>query len=69
MSTSHTLAPVHPVLLVTIRFKRRLIMPNEFTVRLASTDFGDTFTVEKLIEEGLTKWTSGNLLPTFGFFS
>jgi hypothetical protein len=69
MSTSHTLAPVHPVLLVTIRFKRRLIMPNEFTVRLASTDFGDTFTVEKLIEEGLTKWTSGNLLPTFGFFT
>jgi hypothetical protein len=41
------------VLLVTIRFKRRGLAPNEFTVRLASTDFSDTYTVRQLIQEGM----------------
>lgn len=44
-----------PVLLVTIRFKKRILMTNEFTVRLSSTEFGDDFTVAKLIEEGFKK--------------
>lgn len=64
MSMSHTLMPVHPVLLVTIKFKRRIIMPNEFTVRLASTEFGDHFTVEKLIEEGYNKLTNESLMTS-----
>jgi hypothetical protein len=41
------------VLLVTIKFKKRGLAPNEFTVRLAATDFNDNFTVKQLIDEGL----------------
>ena len=52
---------VHPVLLVTIRFKKRGVLPNEFTVRLSSTDFGDTFTVKKLIDEGYKKLKNNSL--------
>jgi hypothetical protein len=40
------------VFLVTIKFKKRVLAPNEFTVRLASTDFNDKFTVKQLINEG-----------------
>lgn len=59
------------VLLVTIRFKKRGLMPNEFTVRLASTDFGDTYTVRELIDEGFKKLkanslTGRNFLVTLG---
>ena len=64
MSLPHTLMPVHPVLLVTIKFKRRIVMPNEFTVRLASTEFGDHFTVEKLIEEAYRKLTNESLMTS-----
>ena len=41
------------VLLVTIRFKKRGLASNEFTVRLASTDFSNTYTVRQLIDEGI----------------
>jgi hypothetical protein len=55
------------VFLVTIRFKKRGLMSNEFTVRLASTEFGDTYTVRQLIDEGYKKLkanslTGGNML-------
>ena len=50
-----------PVLLTTIKFKKRGLMPNEFTVRLASTDFGDTFTVEQLIDQGYKKLFENSL--------
>jgi hypothetical protein len=43
------------VLLVTIKFKKRILMTNEFAVRLSSTEFGDQFTIEKLIQEGYKK--------------
>ena len=59
MSQQHP--SVHPVLLVTIRFKKRGVLPNEFTVRLSSTDFGDTFTVKKLIDEGYKKLNKNSL--------
>lgn len=49
------------VLLVTIRFKKRGLMSNEFTVRLASTDFGDTYTVKQLIDEGYKKLRTNSL--------
>lgn len=49
------------VLLVTIRFKKRGLMPNEFTVRLASTDFGETYTVRELIDEGYKKLKANSL--------
>jgi hypothetical protein len=49
------------VMLVTIRFKKRGILPNEFTVRLASTDFSDTYTVRQLIDEGYKKLRFGKL--------
>jgi hypothetical protein len=49
------------VLLVTIKFKKRGLMPNEFTVRLASTDFGDSFTVKQLIDQGFKKLVSNSL--------
>lgn len=49
------------VLLVTIRFKKRGLMPNEFTVRLASTEFGDTYTVRELIDEGYKKLQANSL--------
>lgn len=49
------------VLLVTIRFKKRGLMPNEFTVRLASTEFGDTYTVRQLIDEGYKKLVANSL--------
>ena len=52
---------VPPVLLVTIKFKKRGLMPNEFTVRLASTDFGDSFTVKQLIDQGYKKLISNSL--------
>lgn len=64
MSMNHTLKPLHPVLIVTIKFKRRILMPNEFTVRLSSTDFGDQFTVEKLIQEGYDKLMGVSLTST-----
>ena len=54
--------PSNPqVLLVTIRFKKRGLMPNEFTVRLASTEFGDTYTVRQLIDEGYKKLQTNSL--------
>lgn len=49
------------VLLVTIRFKKRGLAPNEFTVRLASTEFGDRYTVEQLIDEGYKKLKANSL--------
>ena len=49
------------VLLVTIRFKKRGLAANEFTVRLASTDFGDTFTVRRLIDQGYSKLQKNSL--------
>jgi hypothetical protein len=49
------------VLLVTIRFKKRIVMTNEFTVRLSSTEFGDQFTIEKLIKEGYKKHINTSL--------
>ena len=52
------------VLLVTIKFKKRIFMQNEFTVRLASTEFGDDFTVEKLLEAGFKKHKETALLGT-----
>ena len=52
---------VPPVLRVTIKFKKRGLMPNEFTVRLASTDFGDSFTVKQLIDQGYKKLISNSL--------
>jgi len=52
---------MNSVLLVTIRFKKRGLMSNEFTVRLASTDFGDTYTVKQLIDEGHKKLTKNSL--------
>jgi hypothetical protein len=51
------------VMLVTIRFKKRGILPNEFTVRLASTDFSDTYTIRQLIDEGYRKLRFGKLSP------
>ena len=43
------------ILLVTIKFKKRILLTNEFAVRLSSTEFGDQFTIEKLIQEGYKK--------------
>jgi hypothetical protein len=53
------------VMLVTIKFKKRGILPNEFTVRLASTDFTDTYTVRQLIDEGYRKLRFGKLSANF----
>lgn len=53
-----------PVLLVTIKFKKRILMTNEFAVRLSSTEFGDEFTVAKLIEEGFKKHKRTALMGT-----
>ena len=66
MSAAPAAAP--PVFLVTIKFKRRVVMPQEFTVRLASSDFGDHFTVEKLIQEGYNKWNNTSS-TTLGFIT
>ncbi|CAF0728504.1 unnamed protein product [Brachionus calyciflorus] len=49
------------VWLVTIRFKKRGLMPNEFTVRLASTEFGDMYTVKELIDVGYKKLKENSL--------
>ena len=49
------------VLITTIKFKKRGLMANEFTVRLASTDFGDSYTVEKLIDKGYIKLIDNSL--------
>lgn len=54
-----------PVLLVTIKFKKRGVLPNEFTIRLASTDFSDTYTVKDLIEEGYKKLQASKLSSNF----
>lgn len=52
------------VLLVTIKFKKRILMTNEFTVRLASTEFDDKYTVEQLLCEGYRKHKETALLGT-----
>ena len=49
---------VPPVLRVTIKFKKRGFMPNEFTVRLASTNY--SFTVKQLIDQGFNKLISNS---------
>ena len=56
------------VLLVTIKFKKRGLMPNEFTVRLASVDFSETHTIEELIEEGFKKLQSNSLTARNFFY-
>ena len=67
--TQQTNKPATPsnqqqVLLVTIKFKKRILMTNEFTVRLATTEFNDTFTVEQLLCEGYRKHKETALLGT-----
>ena len=57
------------VFLVTIRFKKRGLMPNEFTVRLASNEFGDKFTVKQLIDEGYKKLKANSLTGRNFFFT
>ena len=49
------------VLLVTIRFKKRGLAANEFTVRLATTDFSDTYTVREMIDAGYKKLNENSL--------
>lgn len=49
------------VFLVTIKFKKRGLAPNDFTVRLASTEFGETQTVRQLTELGFAKLKSNSL--------
>ena len=49
------------VLLVTIRFKKRGLASNEFTVRLAATDFSDKYTVKQLIDEAYEKLKTNSL--------
>jgi hypothetical protein len=44
-----------PVLIVTIKFKKRGVLPNEFSVRLSATDFDEKFSVDSLIKEGYAK--------------
>ena len=57
---------VPPVLRVTIKFKKRGFMPNEFTVRLASTNY--SFTVKQLIDQGFNKLIS-NSFDDINFFA
>ncbi len=51
-------------LIVTIKFKKRILMTNEFAVRLSSSDIGDDFTVSKLIEQGFKKHMETSLIGT-----
>jgi hypothetical protein len=52
---------MNSVFQVTIRFKKRGLAPNEFTVRLAATDFGETSTVRQLIDQGCKKLRENSL--------
>ncbi|RNA00724.1 hypothetical protein BpHYR1_039958 [Brachionus plicatilis] len=49
------------VWLVTIRFKKRGLMPNEFTVRLASTEFAEMNSIKELIDVGYKKLKENSL--------
>lgn len=49
------------VWLVTIRFKKRGLMPNEFTVRLSSTEFAEMNSIKELIDEGYKKLKDNSL--------
>jgi hypothetical protein len=53
------------VLQVTIRFKKRGLNPNEYTVRLASSEFGDTFTIRQLIDQGYKKLKENSVSSNF----
>ena len=53
------------VSVVAVKFKKRGLLTNEFTVRLSSKDFNDTFTICELINQGYKKYQANALSSNF----